>query len=220
MKKLVVYSAIFGGYDSPKEHYRIPDADYVMFSDHSFSSKLWDVRNVPCLPKLGAQRTNRFYKLNPHIFFPEYEYSLYIDGNWQMLKNLFDLMIAYMGKAIICNPHDAGSYKKDLYAEADLCIKLNKAPLSLIQAQIAHYKKAGIPKNFGLWGCQFMLRRHNTDDCKKLMETWWAEVKQWTARDQISYPFAVYLTGVCPAPLPTKTVPGIIMKHLHAGVKR
>jgi len=215
MKKLVVYSAIFADYDLPKDHYRIPGADYVMFSDHPFSSNLWDVRSVPCLPELSPQKTNRFYKINPHIFFPEYEYSLYIDGNWQMLKDLFNLLVAYLGDAVICNPHNAKSHKKDLYAEARQCIKLSKAPVNLIRAQVEHYEKAGIPRNFGLWGCQFMLRRHNTVDCKKLMETWWDEVKSWTARDQISYPFAVYLTGVCPVPVPIHKLKDVIKKHFH-----
>lgn len=215
MKKLVVYSAIFGGYDSPKDHAKIRGADYILFSDQHFSHPTWKVRTVPTL-SIGPQKTNRFYKINPHQFFPEYEYSLYIDGNWIMTGDLFNVMHEHMGKEVICNPCHSNKSKADSYDEGAHCIKLGKAPEAEIKAQLAYYEQAGLPRNFGLWGCQFMLRRHNDSECVKLMTLWWNEVRNSTARDQISYPFAHYLMGSYPACTPGNRLKGIVRKVLHA----
>jgi hypothetical protein len=220
MKKLVVYSAIFGGYDSPKDHYRIPGAEYVMFSDQHFSHPTWKVRTVPTLT-IGHQRTNRFYKLHPHQFFPEYEYSLYIDGNWKMTGDLFNVMLEHMGKEFICNPCHPNRGKQDSYDEGAHCIELAKkgnfkAPEAEIRKQLDLYRQAGLPKAFGLWGCQFMLRRHMVTECIQLMTLWWSEIKAATVRDQISYPFAHYMMGTFPACTPGNRLKGIVRKYPHA----
>ena len=215
MKKLVIYSAILGGYDSQKNHYQIDGADYVMFSDQHFSHPTWKVRTVPTL-SIGPQRTNRFYKLHPHQFFPEYEYSLYIDGNWQMTGDLFKVMLEHIGKEVICNPCHSNTSKMDSYDEGEHCIKLGKAPAVEIQAQLDLYRRAGLPEAFGLWGCQFMLRRHIAVECIQLMTLWWNEIKASTVRDQISYPFAHYLMGTFPACTPGKRMKGLIRKYPHA----
>jgi hypothetical protein len=151
------------------------------------------------------------------MFFSEYEYSLYIDGNWQLTGDLFKPMKEHMGHSVICCPTNRNDWKKDSYDEGEHCIKLCKAPEKDIKAQLEYYRRAGLPENFGLWGCQFMLRRHNTVDCVQLMYLWWCELKAWTVRDQISFPFVCYIKGLYPTCITGNRLKGLVRKYRHAG---
>jgi hypothetical protein len=103
MSKVVVYTAIFGGYDFLYEPTVKPNnVDYVCFTDSKdMKSDTWDIRytlplyNNPEL-KNPAVRNARKYKALPHRFLPEYEYSVWVDGNAQCRGDVNELIGKYL----------------------------------------------------------------------------------------------------------------------------
>ena len=89
----VVYTAISGAYDKLPEHgVKAPEFDYVCFSDSvsDFESVEmgWDIRpNI--FHHKDSVRVARYHKSNPHKLFPEYEYSMWIDANWDVKSSHF-----------------------------------------------------------------------------------------------------------------------------------
>jgi hypothetical protein len=71
--KLVVYTAVFGGYDmirAPRE--RSPGVDYVCFTDSRRPvPEGWTRADLPSLADpLSPASRNRWAKMHPHLLFP------------------------------------------------------------------------------------------------------------------------------------------------------
>src|SRR5574344_1958635 len=95
MKKKVVYTCITGDYDEPTIHNFInPDYDYVLFTDNKnlikFRKSPWETRPL-AYDKSDNIRNARWHKTHPHILFTEYEISVWVDTNINILtKKFFD----------------------------------------------------------------------------------------------------------------------------------
>lgn len=94
-KRIAVYTAVFGSYDEWKEPLIHPDnIDYFIITDQRANGGAWkklDAKKL--LPKEAKSNTekNRFFKMMPHLLFPEYEYSVYVDGNVWITSDLTPL---------------------------------------------------------------------------------------------------------------------------------
>ena len=51
------------------------------------------------------------------------------------------------------------------------------------------------PENYGLVQTNIMVRKHNDQYCKDLMEKWWSELKDYSHRDQLSFNYALWKVG-------------------------
>src|SRR5690606_41457491 len=93
MNRKVIYTAIFGNYEGLLPQKELPDWDFVCFTDNpSLVASPWKVRLVD--PPLGEDyaRSNRYIKINPHLFFPNYDVSIFIVGNVLVIGNLVRLV--------------------------------------------------------------------------------------------------------------------------------
>jgi hypothetical protein len=82
MKK-VIYTSIIGNYDVLEEPRFIPKGyDFICFTDQIIEkpNSVWKIKQVLPLYEDNT-RTARKYKLLPHRFLPEYEISIWVDGN-------------------------------------------------------------------------------------------------------------------------------------------
>lgn len=89
----VIYTCITGGYDNLIEHNCINlNCDYVCFTDNPTLLKerkigTWEIRPVKKITEDNSLN-NRWHKMHPHVLFPNYGDSIYIDGNIDaILKN-------------------------------------------------------------------------------------------------------------------------------------
>ena len=77
--KIACYTALVGDYDNLLNPVYITDEwDYICFTDQKISGSKWKIRPLQHIIAKDPIRTNRWHKLNPHILFPEYDYSIYI----------------------------------------------------------------------------------------------------------------------------------------------
>ena len=104
----IIYTAFSGKYDilpiCPTCYNN--DWDYVLFTDNKTLIKLkyfgvWQIRPL-AFDKLDATRNARWHKTHPHILFPEYKESLWIDANIDIVgDNIFKTIAATDKKMLI-----------------------------------------------------------------------------------------------------------------------
>ena len=124
--------------------------------------------------------------MHPHILFPEYEESIYIDSNIDIKSTyLFECIekIKKDNAKISIPPH----YMRNcLYEESNILISNNKDNLNSIIEQMNIYKEEGFPTNYGLSENNCIFRIHNDKEIISLMEDWWYWIENYSKRDQLS----------------------------------
>ena len=192
--KRVVYTCITGSYDGLIDPEYISDGyDYICFTDNKeFKSDIWDIRPLPKeVEGLSQVKKQRFIKINPHLFLPEYELSVWVDGNVTLKGNLNELT----EKTLVddCSIYVPKHPSRDcIYSEAKAVISMRKDKEENVNPQIYRYEKEGFPSKYGLLQSNIVIRKHNNEDCKKIMETWSDEVINGSHRDQLSFNYVLW----------------------------
>ena len=121
------------------------------------------------------------------------------DLNELLLKYLSDRNFAcHNHNNCILDPRDC------VYQEAEAILWLGqndpnkkyKDEPSVIKKQIDGYFNEGYPRNNGLIVSGILLRRHKESNVIKTMEKWWEQVKYGSKRDQLSFDYSVWKTGL------------------------
>ena len=193
--KVAVYTSIFGGYDTVLEPLYVSDlCDYYIITDQDIPEEsVWkkiDPHSIPGFDKMDNYHKSKYCKLMPHVLFPEYEYSVWIDGNVQIVADIIPLIDR------LDDSHVMGTFKNPLhdciYTEKNYLIYKNAVNYDAINTQIGMYEKEGFPKHFGMREFSIIVRKHNDKLCESLMEQWWKQVNTYTMRDQISFPYLLW----------------------------
>jgi hypothetical protein len=144
---------------------------------------VWEQRVVPA--EWGTRRTARHYKTLPHRYLPDADVWIWVDGNVRGRVHPLALVQRYL-------KHDLAIYdhwdRRCLYTEAVFCAKIRKDDPQVLAAQVERYRKAGMPRNWGLAATRAVMRR-NTEAIRALNEAWWAEIERGSLRDQVSLPY-------------------------------
>lgn len=187
--KIIVYTCVTGNYEKPVFHTKLEEnISYLCFTDNLKSvSKNWVYKPIINLDHLNNKDKNRFIKMNPHIFLPEHEISIYIDGNIEIIGNLNKLIIS-LQKAeedIFFYEH---SYRNCIYSEAEIIVKESISWFWSAYKQIKKYYLEGFPEQVGLYEANIIIRK-KTDRLIPLMNLWWQEYNFGSKRDQVSLPY-------------------------------
>lgn len=198
--KIVVYTCITGGYDNILEPTIItPGVDYICFTDDlNMKSKVWKFKEIPAeLLSYSKVKQQRGVKILAHRYLPEYDISIWVDGAVIVRGNVKEYLktLDTDNYTVLIPEHPA---RKCIYAEKEVCVKMKKIKndgVALADKQMKRYKDEGFPVNFGLVQTNVMIRKHNDQYSKDLMEKWWAEVKDYSHRDQLSFNYALWKIG-------------------------
>lgn len=209
--RIVVYTAIFGKKDVLITPTCVPkNADFVCFTDQPLRSKVWDIRRVEAPIEGDMTRSNRYYKILAHKIFPEYEQSVYVDGNILVRGDVQVLLDTYLDKANMAALDHAKWKEVPLSNFKELMEQLYKMEQAgkhqedetLLRRQATHYLAEGFPEDTPLtWNC-VLLRRHHSPDVIRAMEAWWKELNEWSKRDQVSFNYVAWKTGLVVAMIP------------------
>lgn len=194
--KGIVYSVITGNYDSINEPFTDDGYEHILLTDHipdNYSGK-WNIRLIDNKLGLPAHRLARYVKMHPLEFFPEYDYSIYIDGALQSRKDFHSFIDVYKkDSGIICFPHHSSN---TLEEEADSISSNNKAPKEELLKQINDFKTAGYQGKGYIVETGCLLRDHRDDRLMKIMEDWWQSLCAYEHnRDQMSFDYAFWKNG-------------------------
>jgi len=188
MSKGVVYTSIFGDYDRLiTPIITRNEFDYICFTDNpQVKSNVWDVRIIePKVPD-DSYRSARYVKINAHKFLSDFDYSVYIDGNMH-LRRTPDVLAILNGHKLVMVTHPT---RDCIYDEARACTEMGKDDPDIIATQMDVYKKWGFTSNNGLCETGFHFKLHNDAEIIRRCKLWWRQVKMYSFRDQLSFPFA------------------------------
>ncbi|MFZ4547051.1 MAG: glycosyltransferase domain-containing protein, partial [Bacteroidales bacterium] len=107
------------------------------------------------------------------------------DLNLLLAKYLFEKDIA-----LHINPA-----RNCIYQAALNCIRLKKDDEKIIDDQMIKYRKEFYPENNGLVSCGILYRRH-TKKVEEFNNYWWHEIKFNSRRDQLSFNYVAWKTGI------------------------
>ena len=188
---VAVYTAITGNYDELLiPEYVNDNFDYICFTDNKdLKSDFWEIRLMEELD-LDKIRKARHYKILPHLYLEEYDYSLWIDGNFRIIGNLEYFINEYAkNNKLMGIIHEE---RNCIYEEANACINLGKDSEEIISSQMKKYKVEGYPENQGLIASGILFRDHKDAEIIKLMEDWYKEVINHSKRDQLSFNYVCW----------------------------
>lgn len=196
--RIAVYTSIFGNYDPLIQPlYKSSNCDYFAITDQDIPEDgVWkkiDTSKIPGFDEMDNYHKSKYCKMFPHILFPEHEYSIWVDGNVQIVADLVPLVDRLKEDKVM------GTFRNPLhdciYTEANYNICQGYANQSQLVNQIDEYRKEGFPKQFGMREFSIIVRRHGDKRCIELMESWWKQVNTYTMRDQISFPYVLWKNG-------------------------
>ena len=196
--RIAVYTCIIGRYDNLLEPLIAPDnIDYFAITNFPIpETSRWkwiDADSFEDVKGFSPALTNRFFKINPHKVFPQYKYSIYVDGNFRICSD-FTEHVNRMSKYGFS--HFRHSKRTCVFQEAEVCRALKKETDENIDNYISRLQAGGFPKEYGLLACDILVREHNNPVCKSIMEQWWYEFSNYVKRDQLSLPFVLYKNGI------------------------
>jgi hypothetical protein len=205
--KIVIYTAITGDKDALLPIKEREDCDFVCFTDNKdLQAPGWKIKVItPFHPNLRLSA--KPFKILPHYYFPEYTYSIWVDGtfipkdslivNDFVTKFLMNTSIAtYIHINSLVTPTTSIFYRDCIYEEAEVCLLHNLDYQMNIINQVQYYRKIGYPKNLGLSACSIIVRKHNDPYLISAMDAWWREVTLRCIRDQISYRYILYTFNI------------------------
>ena len=198
-KKNVIYGALFGNYDRLKPFKKQEEFDYFLFTDNIIKIKTnWTILKIPDIVNnlhLNIIKKQRFIKLHPHLFFKNYDLSIYIDTTFIIIGDIIEflerLLTPKFNIYIFEHPR-----RNCIYSEISAVIKCKKEKKNIAINLKNKYKNMNYPKNIGLSENCLIIRRHNEKKCINLMEKWWEEIKNFSKRDQLSLNYVIWRTGI------------------------
>jgi len=211
----VVYTCITNDYNTLMQPYCIdPEWDYVCFTDcDSLLSKersgVWEIRKIE-IEILDYSRLNRWHKINPHLLFPDYEESLYIDGNINIISNYIFRKIRSTTMPMLFPRHFLRNCAYDEMHALMSSPRISDKNKKLIEKQYATYKASHFPENYGLSENSVIYRKHHSEVVKHVMEQWWEALCNFSSRDQASLSHVLWKHDIAISDI---TIPNIRIKY-------
>ena len=201
-KRIVVYTCITGNYDNVLEPlFPSKDIDYFLFTDTQKQvdkNSKWQIKSIDNLniDSFSHSEKNRYLKLNPNkIFKDNYDYSIYIDGNIQVVLNPKVLINRINPKyGIALHKHRC---RNDIYTEYKVCKLLNKGNKINLNKQIEKYKKENFPSQYGMAEANVIVTDLKNEFSSHLFSDWWDEyISSKSGRDQMSLPYVLWKNNI------------------------
>ena len=197
----VIYTCIAGNYDELRQHAYINfDYDYICFTDNEKLLKfeefgIWKIRPLE-YTKLDNARNNRWHKTHPHIILPNYNKSIYVDANINIISDYLFSVLEMENKHKIKIPVHPD--KNCIYREIKTVLKFKRDTKEAVEKVNKLLKNENFPKNYGLNENCVIYREHNDEKVIKIMNSWWEMIEHYSRRDQLSLSYILWKNGIRP----------------------
>jgi len=193
--KLVIYTTLLGDKEplgNPLSDIQDTSTDldisYVCFTDsNTLKSDTWELKPIN-MYLLSSDKMCRQAKALPHEFFPEHQYSLWID-NIVKLKRLpisadLNTPNKFLFKLFV------HSGRSNLFEEACAIHGLGYEISETVLNQIEHYSKfVNLSSVSPLSTTTVIIREHHHPSVIEFGKTWWSHILNFSKRDQLSFDF-------------------------------
>lgn len=188
-QKIAIYTVIVGNYDSPKDPVNLPD-------DFSWTCIRPDSNQLQSLGISNPKIASVYYKTHPEELFPDSEWSLFVDGNiniideqfYSAVRNLVAQDTLYAG---IRHPQ-----RDDIFDESWRIIRNGRDTLRNMRRVTRFLKKEGMPRHFGLTETNVVLRKHSNPKVAEFDKLWWETYSCYPQRDQMTQSYCIWKTGL------------------------
>ena len=199
IKKLrkVVYSVILGNYDEIKKIQLQSGYDYFLFSDiynNSFIKTNWTILQIPEQVRnlnISRVKKQRYLKLHPHLFFQNYDFSIYIDATFSIIGDLNEFLLRILSPKYYIYSLEHPE-RNTVLSETFAVVQYYKEKNSMAKMIRNKYKQENFTDNTGLLESCIIIRRHNEEKCIDLMNNWFGEIKNNSHRDQLSFNYIIW----------------------------
>jgi hypothetical protein len=187
----VIYTANFGDYDYLNPIFDYKDWDRFAFTDNpKLKIEGWETVYI----EGSGVKKQREIKILSHKYLKNYSLKLYQDANMRLLANP-DEFINFVGfqGGFMTTKHPI---RDNIYDEALRIIELQKdTPERVFKHVVNLSNLSGMPPSYGMWETGVIIR-DNSKAVAKLENKWFEFLRDGSHRDQLSLPFAKYMTGV------------------------
>ena len=196
----VVYTINLGNYDIIRNVKKEIGYDYFLFVDEynsNYTNSNWTIfylpKNVINL-NMSLIKKQRYIKTHPHIFFPNYDISIYMDSTFKISGNLDEFLLRILTPKhslyILEHPE-----RNTISQEFKVVKNLKKENISTIMKVKKRYNSTNYTDKNGLIESCIIIRKHNDINCINIMEEWFKEIKKYSHRDQLSFNYVLWKSG-------------------------
>ena len=205
-KKVAIYTAIFGGYDSlPKIVNQSIEVDFISFSDKPTDNSHWkSIIDDPPISSKDNRFKSKWYKINPHLInaLNQYDYTIYVDSSIVVFNSRFAEEVLQATEEIGFFLH---GQRNSIIKEAKASeLQKKYADCNLVEQAERYVDEIG--KDNNLWAGGVIVRKAQLTNFNN---HWWNCMKD-SLQDQISLPVALHRSETIPSNLP-----GSVFKNLY-----
>ena len=172
----VVYTALTNGYDHLTQISCVkPGYDYICFSNDFKESKIgmWTIRQIPCVVE-DKQRLSRFPKLQPYRVLTEYDFSIYIDANVDIVTDVVYQSAERLYSEGVLLAGLKHQLRNCAYRESfEVMVRGVEKNTKKVIEQMKKYVAEGFPFDYGMYEANVIYRRHNDPLVVKQCDEWW-----------------------------------------------
>lgn len=131
---------------------------------------------------MSLVKQQRVIKICPHRYLPEYDVSVWVDGNIRITGDLTELVGEYdlENTSLFTRIHPA---RNCVYDEADAIVRCGKDSARNVCRIVGRYRAEGYPLHAGMAETCVVVRRHNDRRCRLFDEAWASELLLNSHRD-------------------------------------
>ncbi len=198
MEKICVYTCITGSYDNLKEvKVNEENIDYICFTNNKqLTSSTWKIIYIED-DKLSNHYLSRKLKMIGDSYIDEnYTLSIWIDASVIFKKSVKEFLNEYFDYKndvfLACKHH----LRNSIAEEAKACIRYKKGNKERIDKLLSFYKQENFKDDLGLLEMTLIVKRHNDPLVRKTMKLWFDMILNYSERDQLSFMYCIYKTGL------------------------
>jgi hypothetical protein len=198
--QLCVFTTLIGRYEHLNEQPLAAQSciPFICLTDDpDLKSESWEIRQVSPVFGMDPIRSQRDFKLRPHLYLPDFDASLYVDNSVLITQPPECLFEGYFPASGFCLPEH--SFRDSTLDEFLEVARLGFDDQSRIFEQLNHYMIdcPEVLKEKPYWTA-IMLRDHRNPRVREMLEIWTAHVHRYSRRDQLSVNAAFRHAGLTP----------------------
>lgn len=186
----------------PQKKFR--NVDFICFTEKPRKAKGWEFKLVEAPVPGDNVRSNRHFKILPHLHLPGYEASIYIDSNFicrQLPGDFFMQRLTERPMWIFDHNQTIADRRNCVYKEFEALKAYTtgvnaKEDLEVLRKHIAFLRAENYPEENGLIAASVLIRKHNDPGVIAAMEHWWHMVSTSSRRDQLSFNYVAWKEGL------------------------
>jgi hypothetical protein len=198
-----VYTSLIGRYEALNEQPMAASSRFrfiCLTDDPELASATWECRLVRPVFALDPIRSQRAFKMLPHVHLPEFGASLYIDNSIVLTSPPEEIWKLLPQGAGLAMPRH--SFRATVFDEFMEVVQLGLDDPGRIFEQLNHYALT-CPEVLEQppWWSAILLREHGDQRVRQAMEFWFAHTLRYARRDQLSINLALHEAALRPVEL-------------------